>query len=82
MRLNDVLPLEDEAAYATANSVGEHGAVEFDAKREDAQARTFLQSRRGHRNSWRGLADNLRRLGGGDVQYVHVETAAYSGAVG
>ncbi len=87
--LKDVLPLEDEAAYAAANPVGENGTVEFDAarneKREDAQARNLL-ARQGVvvviLGGAHDLTDNLRRLAGDDVQYVQVETKAYSRAVG
>ena len=89
MRLNDVLPLEDEAAYAAANPVGEHGAVEFDAKRnekrEDAQARNLL-AKHGMvvviLGEAQDLMDNLRRLKGGDVPYLQIETKAYSAKTG
>lgn len=86
--LKDVLPLEDESAYAAANPVGENGTVEFDAERnekwEDAQAKNLL-AKQGVvvviLGGAHDLTDNLRRLGDGDVQYVQVETKAYSRAV-
>jgi hypothetical protein len=82
--LNSVLPLENAAAFEKANPVGKDGKIRFDdaaeEKREDEMVKILLKGQGmkvivlggGH-----DLADNMKRMKLGSVQYVRVSSKEY-----
>lgn len=82
--LNSVIPLENSAAFKTANPIGGNGKIQFDEKAEEKREDEMLKILRkgqginvivlggGH-----DLTDNLERMELDSVQYIRVATNSY-----